>query len=89
LAAKNGQTQFIKLFLDEHPKSLQLINSLNSNIESPLSLAVSNNHLESTELLLKYGARVSSYLFFLLYIYKKTRFKDIIYLTFFYRHIFY
>ncbi|GBC03939.1 hypothetical protein RclHR1_05400001, partial [Rhizophagus clarus] len=56
LAAKDGKTQFIKLLLDEDPKSLQIINSLNLNIESPLSLSVSNN-LESTELLLKYGAK--------------------------------
>ncbi|CAB4474476.1 ankyrin [Rhizophagus irregularis] len=57
LAAKEGKTQFIKLLLDEDPNSLQIINSLNSMVESPLSISVLKNHLESTELLLKYGAR--------------------------------
>ena len=42
-----------------NPGSLQIINSLNNDFESPLYLAVSKNHLEMTELLLSYGARVS------------------------------
>ncbi|GBB92606.1 hypothetical protein RclHR1_02030009 [Rhizophagus clarus] len=55
-AVKIGKIQFVKLFLDMDPKSLQQINSLNSHLESPLYLAVANNHLEITELLIKYGA---------------------------------
>lgn len=65
MATKEGKVQFVKWLLDEDPKSLQIINSLNSSIESPLSISVFNDHLEITELLVKYGARVSSYLFIL------------------------
>ncbi|RIA84952.1 ankyrin repeat-containing domain protein [Glomus cerebriforme] len=59
LAVRTGKTQFVKLFFDVDPKSSQIINSLNSSFESPLYLAVANNHLEITELLIKHGARAT------------------------------
>jgi ankyrin repeat protein len=91
LAAKYGKIQFIKLFFEEDPNSLQIINSLNLNIESPLSISVFNNYLEITELLVKYGARVSNHLFlyFFLYILLKNYIKVVIYLTFFFIGIYF
>ena len=54
-----GNTQFVKLLFHVDPKSLQIIDSVNSSFDSPIKLAVSNNHLELSKLLIKYGARVS------------------------------
>ncbi|CAG8568997.1 9843_t:CDS:10, partial [Gigaspora rosea] len=56
LAVQTGKLEFVKLLLDIDPKANRMLNFLNKQRQSPLTIAVKNGNQKILELLLKYGA---------------------------------
>ncbi|KAF0516118.1 ankyrin repeat protein [Gigaspora margarita] len=59
LAVQIGKLEFVKLLLDIDPKANRILNFLNTQRQSPLTIAVKNGNQKILELLLKSGAHAS------------------------------
>ncbi|RIB26653.1 hypothetical protein C2G38_2064287 [Gigaspora rosea] len=60
LGVQTGKLEFVKLLLDIDPKANRMLNFLNKQRQSPLTIAVKNGNQKLLELLLKYGAHVKN-----------------------------
>ncbi|CAG8533706.1 4216_t:CDS:10 [Dentiscutata erythropus] len=59
LAVQIGKLELVKLLLDIDPKANKILNFLNKQRQSPVTIAVKNGNQKILELLLKYGAHAS------------------------------